>query len=35
MLPEIQLATDGDLNYVIFKHGDIVTNAVQIGRAHV
>ena len=30
-LPEIQLATDGDLNYALFKHPDIVTNAVRSG----
>jgi hypothetical protein len=23
-LPEIHLATDGDLNYALFKHNDIV-----------
>ena len=31
MLPEIHLATDGDLNYALFKHADIVTNAVRSG----
>jgi FkbM family methyltransferase len=31
MLPEIQLATDGDLNYALFKHDDIVSNAVRSG----
>jgi FkbM family methyltransferase len=30
-LPEIHLATDGDLNYALFKHSDIVTNAVRSG----
>jgi FkbM family methyltransferase len=30
-LPEIHLATDGDLNYVLFKHNDIVSNAVRSG----
>ncbi len=30
-LPEIQLATDGDLNYALFKHPDIVSNAVRSG----
>ena len=30
-LPEIHLATDGDLNYALFKHPDIVTNAVRSG----
>ena len=31
MLPEIQLATDGDLNYALFKHSDIVSNHVRSG----
>lgn len=31
MLPEIQLATDGDLNYALFKHDDIVSNHVRRG----
>jgi FkbM family methyltransferase len=30
-LPEIHLATDGDLNYALFKHHDIVSNAVRTG----
>jgi FkbM family methyltransferase len=30
-LPEIQLATDGDLNYALFKHDDIVSNHVRAG----
>ena len=30
-LPEIHLATDGDLNYALFKHNDIVSNAVRAG----
>lgn len=30
-LPEIQLATDGDLNYALFKHSDIVSNHVRAG----
>jgi FkbM family methyltransferase len=30
-LPEIHLATDGDLNYALFKHHDIVSNAVRAG----
>lgn len=30
-LPEIQLATDGDLNYALFKHNDIVSNHVRRG----
>lgn len=30
-LPEIQLATDGDLNYALFKHDDIVSNHVRRG----
>jgi hypothetical protein len=30
-LPEIHLATDGDLNYALFKHNDIVSNAVRSG----
>jgi FkbM family methyltransferase len=30
-LPEIHLATDGDLNYALFKHSDIVSNAVRTG----
>ena len=30
-LPEIHLATDGDLNYVLFKHNDIVSNGVRSG----
>jgi FkbM family methyltransferase len=30
-LPEIHLATDGDLNYALFKHNDIVSNAVRNG----
>ena len=30
-LPEIQLATDGDLNYALFKHNDIVSNNVRAG----
>jgi FkbM family methyltransferase len=31
MLPDIHLATDGDLNYALFKHNDIVSNAVRTG----
>jgi len=31
MLPEIQLATEGDLNYALFKHDDIVSNHVRRG----
>lgn len=31
MLPEIHLATDGDLNYALFKHSDIVSNHVRAG----
>jgi FkbM family methyltransferase len=31
MLPEIHLATDGDLNYALFKHNDIVSNGVRSG----
>jgi FkbM family methyltransferase len=30
-LPEIHLATDGDLNYALFRHNDIVSNAVRDG----
>ena len=30
-LPEIHLATDGDLNYALFKHDDIVSNHVRRG----
>ena len=30
-LPEIHLATDGDLNYALFKHPDIVSNHVRTG----
>lgn len=30
-LPEIHLATDGDLNYALFKHSDIVSNHVRTG----
>ena len=30
-LPEIHLATDGDLNYALFKHDDIVSNNVRRG----
>jgi FkbM family methyltransferase len=30
-LPEIHLATDGDLNYALFKHNDVVSNAVRSG----
>jgi FkbM family methyltransferase len=30
-LPEIHLATDGDLNYALFKHNDIVSNGVRSG----
>jgi FkbM family methyltransferase len=30
-LPEIHLATDGDLNYALFKHNDIVSNHVRAG----
>ena len=30
-LPDIHLATDGDLNYALFKHNDIVSNAVRSG----
>ncbi len=30
-LPEIHLATDGELNYALFKHDDIVSNAVRKG----
>ena len=30
-LPEIHLATDGDLNYALFKHSDIVSNHVRAG----
>ncbi len=30
-LPEIHLATDGDLNYALFKHDDIVSNNVRAG----
>jgi FkbM family methyltransferase len=30
-LPEIHLATDGDLNYALFKHNDIVSNGVRNG----
>ena len=30
-LPEIHLATDGDLNYALFKHNDIVSNHVRTG----
>ena len=30
-LPEIHLATDGDLNYALFKHNDIVSNHVRGG----
>jgi FkbM family methyltransferase len=35
MLPEIQLATDGDLNYALFKHHDIVSNNVRAGGYEV
>ena len=31
MLPEIHLATDGDLNYALFKHNDVVSNGVRSG----
>jgi len=31
MLPDIHLATDGDLNYALFKHNDIVSNGVRSG----
>ena len=31
MLPDIHLATDGDLNYALFKHDDIVSNSVRRG----
>lgn len=30
-LPEIHLATDGDINYALFKHNDIVSNHVRRG----
>jgi len=30
-LPEIHLATDGDLNYALFKHSDVVSNHVRAG----
>lgn len=30
-LPEIHLATDGDLNYALFKHDDVVSNGVRNG----
>ena len=30
-LPEIHLATDGDLNYALFKHSDVVSNHVRTG----
>jgi FkbM family methyltransferase len=30
-LPEIHLATDGDLNYALFKHNDVVSNCVRSG----
>lgn len=30
-LPEIHLATDGDLNYALFRHSDIVSNHVRAG----
>lgn len=30
-LPEIHLATDGDLNYALFKHSDIISDAVRNG----
>ena len=30
-LPDIHLATYGDLNYALFKHNDIVSNAVRDG----
>lgn len=30
-LPEIHLATDGDLNYALFKHDDVVSNHVRAG----
>jgi FkbM family methyltransferase len=30
-LPEIHLATDGDLNYALFKHNDVVSNGVRNG----
>ena len=30
-LPEIHLATDGDLNYALFKHNDIVSDNVRRG----
>lgn len=31
MIPEIHLATDGDLNYALFKHNDVISNAVRTG----
>jgi FkbM family methyltransferase len=34
-LPEIHLATDGDLNYALFKHSDIVSNHVRTGGYEV
>ncbi|MGI9136091.1 MAG: FkbM family methyltransferase [Candidatus Nanopelagicales bacterium] len=34
-LPEIHLATDGDLNYALFKHDDIVSNHVRAGGYEV
>ncbi len=34
-LPEIHLATDGDLNYALFKHHDIVSNNVRAGGYEV
>ena len=34
-LPEIHLATDGDLNYALFKHNDIVSNNVRAGGYEV
>jgi FkbM family methyltransferase len=30
-LPDIHLATDGDLNYALFKHNDVVSNGVRSG----
>jgi FkbM family methyltransferase len=30
-LPEIHLATDGDLNYALFKHHDVISNGVRSG----
>ena len=34
-LPEIHLATDGDLNYALFKHNDVVSNHVRAGGYEV